>query len=88
MFSCSGKLCRLLAIHWTVAIQAPLSIGFPEQGYWIEVCFLLRAYSDPIIKLRESQANQDELVTMLINENQSSFDKPDPGFIYTDQVSP
>jgi len=24
----------LFAIPWTVALQAPLSIGFPRQEYW------------------------------------------------------
>ena len=25
---------RLFAIPWTVALQAPLSMGFPRQEYW------------------------------------------------------
>ena len=25
---------QLSAIPWTVALQAPLSMGFPRQGYW------------------------------------------------------
>ena len=25
---------QLFAIWWTVALQAPLSMGFPRQGYW------------------------------------------------------
>ena len=33
---------------------------------WVAISFS-RAYSDPIIKLRKSQANQDELVTILIS---------------------
>ena len=28
------KLCPTLAMLWTVARQAPLSIGFSRQGYW------------------------------------------------------
>ena len=31
------KLCLTLANPWTVAHQAPLSIGFPRQEYWGEV---------------------------------------------------
>ena len=37
-FSGSGglvaKLCLTFATPWTVACQAPLSIGFPKQEYW------------------------------------------------------
>ena len=28
------KLCPTLAIQWTVARQAPLSMGFSRQEYW------------------------------------------------------
>ena len=28
------KLCLTLATSWTVACQAPLSMGFSKQGYW------------------------------------------------------
>ena len=28
------KLCLTLAAPWTVAHQAPLSMGFPRQEYW------------------------------------------------------
>ena len=28
------KLCPTLAISWTVACQAPLSVGFSRQEYW------------------------------------------------------
>ena len=35
-----GKLCPdLLATHWTVARQAPLSMGFPKQEYWSGLLF-------------------------------------------------
>ena len=30
-----AKLCWTLATPWTVAGQAPLSVGFPRQEYWI-----------------------------------------------------
>ena len=30
---------RLLATLWTVARQAPLSMGFPRQEYWSELSF-------------------------------------------------
>ena len=28
------KMCPTLATPWTVAHQAPLSVGFPKQEYW------------------------------------------------------
>ena len=31
---------QLFATHWTVAHKAPLSMGFPRQGYWSGVPFL------------------------------------------------
>ena len=30
---------QLFAIRWTVALQAPLSMGFPRQGYWSGLLF-------------------------------------------------
>ena len=32
-----AKLCLTLATLWTVASQAPLSMGFPRQEYWSEL---------------------------------------------------
>ena len=29
-----AKSCPILATPWTVACQAPLSMGFPRQEYW------------------------------------------------------
>ena len=29
-----SKLCQTLATPWTVACQAPLSMGFSRQEYW------------------------------------------------------
>ena len=34
------KLCPTLATPWTVACQAPLSIGFSRQEYWNGLPFL------------------------------------------------
>ena len=28
------SLCQTLVTPWTVACQAPLSVGFPSQEYW------------------------------------------------------
>ena len=36
---CIAKSCLTLAIPWTVAHQAPLSMGFSRQGYWSELPF-------------------------------------------------
>ena len=33
------KLCLTLVTPWTVAHQAPLSIGFPRQEYWSGLAF-------------------------------------------------
>ena len=35
----SLRLVRLLATLWTVAHQAPLSMGFPRQEYWRGLLF-------------------------------------------------
>ena len=36
MYCCClvAKLCLILLQPWTVASQAPLSMGFPRQEYW------------------------------------------------------
>ena len=31
---CCVQLCSTLATPWTVACQAPLSVGFSRQEYW------------------------------------------------------
>ena len=36
------KLCPTLAIPWTVACQAPLSMGFSRQEYWSGLPFPLQ----------------------------------------------
>ena len=33
------KSCQTFATAWTVAHQAPWSMGFPRQGYWNELLF-------------------------------------------------
>ena len=35
-----AKLCLTLATPWTVACQAPLSLGFLRQEYWSRLPFL------------------------------------------------
>ena len=34
-----AQSCPTLATPWTVACQAPLSMGFPRQEYWSELPF-------------------------------------------------
>ena len=34
VFFLVAKLCPTLVTPWTVARQAPLSMGFPRQEYW------------------------------------------------------
>ena len=42
---------QLFAIPWTVALQAPLSMGFSRQEYWSGLPFLLPGdLSDPGIQ--------------------------------------
>ena len=36
------KLCLTFATPWTVAHQAPLSVGFSRQEYWSGLHFLLQ----------------------------------------------
>ena len=36
------KLCLTLLTPWTVACQAPLSVGFPRQEYGVGCCLLLQ----------------------------------------------
>ena len=39
-FSCLlTKLSLILVTSWTVACQAPLSMGFPRQAYWSGLIF-------------------------------------------------
>ena len=39
------KSCLTLATPWSVACQAPLSVGFSRQEFWSELhMILLRAY--------------------------------------------
>ena len=41
-FSFSRQNCASFVIPWTVACQAPLSMGFSRQEYWIGCHFLSR----------------------------------------------
>ena len=57
-----AKLCLTLAIPWTVAHQAPLSMGFPRQQYWSELPFPAPGdLPNPGIKLTSPVLNADSL---------------------------
>ena len=52
---CCGSCCsatslvRIFAAPWTVALQAPLFMGFPRQEYWDGLSFpFLRDLPDPV----------------------------------------
>ena len=36
-----AKLCSIIETPWTVAFQAPLSMGFSRQEYWSQLSFPL-----------------------------------------------
>ena len=69
---CSGtskwkslRCVRLFETPWTVALQAPLSVGFSRQGYWSRVChsllqgiFLNQGLNPGLLHCRQSQNNQ------------------------------
>ena len=41
MHACLVSHVQLFAVPWTVARQAPLSMGFPRQKYWSRLHFLI-----------------------------------------------
>ena len=47
-----AELCPTLATPWTIAYQAPLSMGFPKQAYWSGLPFSSpEDLPDPGVKL-------------------------------------
>jgi len=60
------KLCPTLVIPWTVACQAPLSMGFSRQEYWSGLTFLSPGnIPDPGIESRSPALQADSLPTEL-----------------------
>ena len=60
------KLCLTLAILWTIACQAPLSMGFSRQEYWSGLPFPSPGdLSDPGIEPRSPALQADSLPTDL-----------------------
>ena len=61
-----AKSCPTLGIPWTVACQAPLSMGFSRQEYWIGLPFPSPGeLPDPGIKPRSPALQADALPTGL-----------------------
>ena len=61
-----AKSCPTLAIPWTVACQAPLSMGFSRQEYWSGLPFPSPGdLPNPGIKLRSLALQKDSLPTEL-----------------------
>ena len=51
MLGLLAKLCPTLVTLWTVACQAPLSMGFPKEEYWSGLPFSpARDLPDPGIR--------------------------------------
>ena len=69
MKHCGGlvaKLCPTLAIPWTVACQAPLSMGFSRQRYCRGLSFPSPGHlHDPEIELGSPALQADSLLTEL-----------------------
>ena len=60
------KSCPTLATAWTVAYQAPLSMGFSRQEYWSELPFSSPGdLPDPGIEPRFPALQADSLLTEL-----------------------
>ena len=60
------KLCPTLATPWTVACQAPLSIGFSRQEYWNGLPFLSpRDLPHPVIEPTSPALQVDSFPTEL-----------------------
>ena len=61
-----AKLCPTLVIPWTVAFQAPPSMGFSGQEYWSGLPFPSPGdLSDPWIESRSPAFQEDSLPTEL-----------------------
>ena len=58
----AAQLCPTLCDPWTVACQAPLSMGFPRQEYWSGLPFPSPGdLPDPGIKLGSPALQADSL---------------------------
>ena len=65
-----AKSCPTLAITWTVACQAPLSMGFSRQEYWSGLPFPSPGdLPDPGIEPGSPTLQADSLPTELLMSN-------------------
>ena len=61
-----AKSCPTLETPWTIACQAPLSMGFSRQEYWSGLPFSSSGdLSDPRIVLQSPALQADSLLTEL-----------------------
>ena len=61
-----AKSCSTLVIPWTIACQAPLSIGFSRQGYWSGFAFPSPGgLPDPGMEPKSPALQADSLLTEL-----------------------
>ena len=77
--------CLRLVTPWTVALQAPLSMGFPRQEYWNELPLPSPGdLPDPGIEPRSPALQADSLLTELLWQEASvaSSPVPDDCFLY------
>ena len=64
-----AKLCPIVVTPWTVACQAPLSMGFLRQEYWSGLLFPSPGDpSRPGIKLGTPALQADSLPTELLGK--------------------
>ena len=86
-----AKSCPTLATPWTVACQAPLSMGFSRQEYWKGCHFLLWKIF-LILELNPGVLYCRQILYRLSYWSGSTFpspgDLPDPGIEHTPLSSP
>ena len=72
-----SQSCTTLVTPWTVASQAPLSIGFSRQEYWNGLPFSSPGdLTDPGIKPRSSALHADSLLTELPGKPSFEYKRP------------
>ena len=48
MTCCVSVSCSVIVTPWTIACQAPLSLGFSRQDYWSRLPFLSESHTNAI----------------------------------------
>ena len=81
---CGGldaKLCPTLATLWTVACQAPLSMGFSRQEYWVgchslpQGIFLTQGSNPGLLHCRQTLSSESHQGSPYIKYKHMSFFK-------------